>query len=106
MLGPDRPRLDSGWREGPLAGALRRRPGEDPGSGHVYLCVGQGIEDVDEGQQRAVDVGSLPQPLPLGVGAGRALRAGQVNQAHLGHPEGLGQTGDPVVLLHEDLGGR
>lgn len=70
----------------------------------LYLCVSQGIEDIDEGQQRAVDVGTLPQPLPFCVGAGRPLRASQVNQAHLGHPKGLGQTWNPVLLLHEDLG--
>ena len=87
-----------------MARALGRCPGEEPGSAQLYLCVGQGVEDVDEGQQRTVDAGSLPQPLPLGVGAGRPLRASQVNQAHLGHPKGLGQTWDPVLLLHEDLG--
>lgn len=71
-----------------------------------YLRVGQGIEDIDEGQQGTVDVGTLPQPLPLRMGAGGPLRTGQVNQAHLGHSKGLSQTWDPVLLLHEDLGGR
>lgn len=72
----------------------------------LYLCVGQGVEDIDEGQQGAVDVGTLPQPLALCVGAGCPLGAGQVNQAHLGHTQCLGQTWNPVLLFHKDLGGR
>lgn len=69
-----------------------------------YLRVGQGIEDIDEGQQGTVDVGTLPKPLPLCMGAGCPLRTSQVNQAHLGHSKGLSQTWNPVLLLHEDLG--
>lgn len=68
VAGLDRPRLGTGslW---PSAG------GRNPWSTRLYLCIGQGVEDVDEGQQRAVDVGTLPQPLPLRVGAGCPLRA-------------------------------
>lgn len=68
VAGLDRPRLGTGslW---PSAG------GKNPWSTRLYLCIGQGVEDVDEGQQRAVDVGTLPQPLPLRVGAGCPLRA-------------------------------
>ena len=38
------------------------------------------------------------------MGAGCPLRACQVDEAHLGHSKGLGQTWDPVLLLHEYLG--
>lgn len=102
MRWPDR--ADPGWglaASGPVAVLWGNR-----GSVQPYLGIGQGIEDIDEGQQGAVDVGTLPQPLPLGVGAGRPLRASQVNQAHLGHLKGLGQAWNPVLLLHEDLWGQ
>lgn len=78
----------------------------DPGVVRFYLCIGQGVEYVDEGQERTVDVGTLPQPLPLRVGARRPLRTSQVNQAHFGHLKGLSQTWNPVLLLYKDLGGR
>lgn len=49
-----------------------------------YLGVGQGVDDVAEGEEGAVDVGTLPLPRPPGVGGARPLGARQVDKAQLG----------------------
>lgn len=67
------------------------RSGTRPGEPECGECpqLGSGRRSVGalQGQQRAVDAGALPQPLSPGRGVPGSLRARQVDEAQLGHPQ-------------------
>ena len=67
------------------------------------LAVGQRVDAVAQRQQRAVDVGALPEALASILRDGGALGAGQVDQRHLGDAHVGRDARRAVTLTHEHL---
>ena len=80
----------------------------------VLVVTAQRVDTVGEGQERAIDVGSLNEPVPSILG--RAFGAGQVDQRELGKlfvkKMSVGKTGRGEKKeraskdSHFDLGGH
>lgn len=71
--------------------------------GDPYLRVSECVDDIGQGEERAIDVGSFPEASSFSVGGAGLLRTSQVNQTHLGHTHAWIETSRLILLPQVDL---